>query len=239
MNLIEKIVKPGTRIELIPDDQPKDAVPGAVVRYQSQVSDIREDGKIEIYMPIEQGKLILLPVESRLDVYYYAASGIYECRAIIKERYKRDGLYFLALWLTSEVKKRQRREYYRYSCNLPLMVRKMDEVERKWMTERGKLIIFEDLPMDENTAVDISGGGMQFIGNNKYEVGDLLYGQFIFGKEYSQCLKILDSSVLPDRPGEYRHRAKFLGMDRRAREEIIQNIFSLERMKRKFEYNLE
>lgn len=239
MNLIENIIKPGTRIELIPDDLPKDAVPGAVKRYQSQVSDIREDGRIEIYMPIEQGKLILLQVESRLDVFFYSASGIYECRAIVKERYKRDGLYLVALWPTSELKKRQRREYYRYSCSMPVHVRRMDEVERRWMTERGKLIVFEDLPLEENTIVDISGGGMQFIGEHRYESGELLYSEFVFGKEYRQCLKVLDSSSIPDRPGEYRHRLKFLGMDRRAREQIIQNIFALERMKRKFEYNFE
>ena len=239
MDLIEKVIKPGIKIEIRPDDQPKDAIPGIAVYYHSKVSELREDGIVEVTMPIEQGKLILMPVDSRMDVFYYTAGGIYEGRAIVKERYKNGGLYFLGLRLTSQLKKRQRREFYRYACTIPIHMREMDRDEQKWMTEKGRLLIAEDVPLEEHTMVDISGGGMQFIGTCTYEVGTLLYCKFTFGKEYCQCMKVLDCSNIPDRPGEYRYRTKFLGMDRRAREEIIQNIFALERMKRKFEYDLQ
>lgn len=238
MDLVEKIIQPGIKIELRPDDQPKDAIPGAVLRYESKISDVKEDGTVEVYMPIEYGRLVLLSVGSKMDMFCYAG-GIYECRVVVKERYKSEGLYYLGLQLISQLQKRQRREYYRYSCSIPVEVRRMDSAEKKWMTERGKLVVMEDLPMEKNTAVDISGGGMQFTGQYRYEAGEFLYGKFSFGKEYRQCMKVLESSEIPDRPGEYRHRVRFLGMERHAREEIIQNIFVLERVKRKFEYELE
>lgn len=239
MDLVEKIIKPGVKVELRPDDQPADAMPGAVLRYESKISDVKEDGTIEVYMPIEQGRLILLSVESRLDMFCYTEKGIYECRVIVKARYKNAGLYYVGLRMTSQLQKRQRREYFRYTCSMPVETRRMDQVEKKWMTDRGALVVMEDLPMEHNTAIDISGGGMQFIGQYQYEAGDFLYGKFSFGREYRQCMKVLESSPIPERPGEFRSRVRFLGMDRRSKEEIIQNIFVLERMKRKFEYNLE
>lgn len=237
MDLMQKIIKPGTKIELRPDDLPKDAVPGAVVRYESKVSDIKEDGTVEIFMPIEQGRLILLPIDSRLDMFCYQAGGIYECRVLVKERYKSEGLYYLVLQLTSQLQKRQRREYYRYSCSIPIAVRRLDSAEEKWITERGKLVVMEDAVMEQHICIDISAGGMQFSGRYKYEPGELLYGKFSFGKDYRQCMRVLESSRIPDSPGEYRHRVKFYRMDKREKEEIIQNIFTLERIKRKLEHN--
>lgn len=242
MNLIEKVVKPGIKIELVPDVLPDDPAAETGKSYQSQVTDMYEDGRIEIYMPIEQGRLILLQAGSRIDVYFYSTNGIYECSAIIKERCKKDSLYFIILQPTSELKKYQRREYYRYSCSIPVHVRKLSDVEQKWMAEKGRLIVFDELPLEENTVIDISGGGMQFTGKNLYEINELLYAEFVFGKEYQQCLKVLERNKIPDRVDEYRYRLKFLGMERQAREGIIQNIFVLERMKRtkrKNDLNLE
>lgn len=234
MDFLEKTLKPGNKIELRPDEIPKSSEEdGEVKFYESKISDIREDGCVEVYMPIEHGKLVLFSIGSRMDMHCYTGNGMYECRISVKERYKKGTLYFLLLQLTSELKKKQRREYYRYQCTLPMQDRLMDITERKWMLERGQLVVMEGLPMSVSTIVDISGGGIQFTGGHKYEVNNLICGKFDFGKTYQICMQILDSSGITDRPGEYRHRAKFFGVGKKEREEIIRHIFALERQKRK------
>ena len=101
----------------------------------------------------------------------------------------------------------------------------------------GQLIPAVRLPMNRSTIVDISGGGMQFTGDHKYEKGSLIFCEFSFGKPYEAFVQILDSMGVVDRPGEYRHRAKFFGMNKKEREEIIRYIFALERIKRKHDMN--
>lgn len=237
MDLMETILKPGTKIELSPNDIPKGENADAVRFYQSRISDVREDGRIEATMPIDRGRIILFSVGSELEIYCYTAHAVYEGRVIVQERYKHEGLYFLLLRPLGALRKKQRRQYYRYKCTLPMRDRLVDIEERRGMAERGQLITVVRLPMERSTIVDISGGGMQFTGDHKYEKDSLIFCEFSFGKPYEAFAQVLDSTGIADRPGEYRHRAKFFGMNKKEREEIIRYIFALERMKRKHDVN--
>lgn len=229
--LEEKIIKPGNRIEiqLERSGQKKE---NAVV-YASQITDVYPDGKIEAYMPIDHGRLVLFSPGDKLKAYFYSAANLYGGSAVVTERYKTDGLYYMRLQMTSELKKNQRREYYRYCCMLQMEDRIVDATELQWMEENGKKKPFAGLLMDDSTMLDISGGGLQFLADHQYEEGSIVYCRFFFGKEYRQCIKILGVAVVEDRQNQYRYRARFIGMEKREREEIIQHIFELERMKRK------
>ena len=231
------ILKPGTKIELSPNDIPKGEDAEEIRFYQSKVSDIREDGGIEAIMPIDHGKLVLFSIGSELEIYCYTTRAVYKCRVAVQERYKHEGLYFLLLRPLGELRKKQRREYYRYKCTLPMRDRLVDIEERRSMAESGKLIMTGSLPMNRSTIVDISGGGMQFVSGHKYEAGSLVFCAFSFGKPREAFAQILGSDGIEGRSGEYRHRAKFFGMNKKEREEIIRYIFALERMKRKRDVN--
>ena len=133
--------------------------------------------------------------------------------------------------------KRQRREYYRYSCCLSMEARPMDSEEEAWMKEQGMLVVDDELPMHEGIMRNISGGGMMFIGTHRYRTGELVYVRFNFGKNYRQCIRILESSSdASQEPGSgYRSRAEFVGMEWRVREGLIRYIFARERTDRKLE----
>lgn len=227
---IRKIVRPGTKIELRPDDKPNPEEEDDFRLYSSQISDVREDGIVEAYMPIEQGRLILIAVGSYMDMYCYTDRGVYECRVKVAERYTKEGLYLLLLQITSELRKHQRREFYRYECKLPMKDRWMDDSEQKFMRDNGFLFVDEDMPMSDSTIIDISGGGIQFTGTHSYGVNELVYCRFTFGQEYRLCAEIMGSDVVTGQPGNYCHRAKFVGMSKQDREGIIRYIFSLERL---------
>lgn len=233
MDLKETILKPGTKIGLSPNDMPKGENGEEVKYYQSKISDVREDGSIEVMMPIDHGRIILFSVGSELWLYCYTAHAVYESRVVVKERYKNGGLYFLLLRSLSAFRKKQRRQYYRYKCTLPMRDRLVDIEEYREMAESGRSIKEDMPPMSRSTILDISGGGMQFMGDHKYEKGNLIFCEFSFGKPYEALVRVLDRTEIIDSPGEYRYRSEFFDMHKKEREEIIRYIFVLERMKRK------
>ncbi len=235
MGMVDKVMKAGMKVELSAFRRPgTEEKPEERKAYYSQVSDVRENGLVEVYMPIQKGKLQLLSVGNRLNMCCYAANGMYECPVVVKERFKEDGTYYILLEVTGSLIRNQRREYYRYQCVMPMEDRKLDEEERKWMLEQEMLVADDMTPVRESTIVDISGGGLRFFSKHRYEVGDLVYCRFHFGKDYRLCAQILEhTGNIPEYPGSYRHRAKFIGVDRREREEIIRQIFALERRNRK------
>ena len=63
-SMIEKFISPGDKLEMksTTDVKLPDGSEG-VRLYKSTVYDVLDDGRIEIVMPMEQSKLVLLPVD--------------------------------------------------------------------------------------------------------------------------------------------------------------------------------
>lgn len=83
-NLLSKYVVPGCRVDLRAIDRRKDSrksVNEERKNYQSKVIDILSEDRIEISMPMEKTKLILLPVDGEYDLYFYMDNGLYQCYA--------------------------------------------------------------------------------------------------------------------------------------------------------------
>lgn len=237
--LLSKYVVPGCRVDLQAIDrsieyQGKSGdVKAGRKSYQSQVIDILSDDRVEIAMPMEKSKLILLPVDGEYDLYFYSDSGLYQCYARVVDRYKNNSLYVLVLDLISNLRKHQRREYYRFSCALEMNSRQLREEELS-MTENKEDILMPQLPLKSSVIVDISGGGLRFVANYAYEPQSLIlckYNLLIGGenKEYSLVGKVLNVRELDNRKGAFEHRVQYINMDATEREEIIKYIFDEER----------
>jgi len=241
--MLSKYVVPGNKIEIQAverakyiDDTEKKKV------YQTQVYDILSEDRLEIYMPIEKSKLILLPVNAEYDLYFYTPSGLYQCFANVIDRYKTDNQFILLMELTSNLRKFQRREYYRLSCALEMNSRPLEKEEIEAVEKRGNYLV-PGLPLKRSVIVDISGGGIRFVGNYAYEPDSLVcckYNLVIDGnaKEYTLVSKVLTVKELEDRRGIYEHRAQYINIDTAEREEIIRFIFEEERKNRKREKGL-
>ncbi|MBQ8039541.1 MAG: flagellar brake protein, partial [Lachnospiraceae bacterium] len=98
--------------------------------------DILSEDRMEIIMPMEKTKLILLPVDSVYDVVFYTSGALYQCFARIIDRYKSNNVYILVLELTSNLRKHQRREFYRFSCALDMCARPLIEDELKAIEQK-------------------------------------------------------------------------------------------------------
>ncbi len=234
--MLTELVKPGNKIEI---QTVEHAILGAASKskmYTSRIYDILDDEKLEILMPMDGTKLILLPVDGEYQFCFYTDKGLYQCTVRIVERYKENNIYLLVCEMTSPLGKYQRREYYRYACTLPLRTRDLMQEEVKTI-EAGKFQIQIGLPLTRGNIVDISGGGLRFVSPVRYEPGVQILVCFSLnyhGKETSYELAglILSSRENEVRKGEFEHRLKFTVIDNVQREGIIRYIFEEERKSR-------
>lgn len=241
--MLSKYVIPGNRIEIQAVERAKyiDDLEKKKV-YQSQVYDILSEDRLEISMPLEKSKLILLPVNAEYDLYFYTPSGLFQCFATVIDRYKVDNNFILLMELTSNLRKFQRREFYRLSCALEMNSRPLEKEEVHAVEQKDNYLV-PGLPLKRSVIVDISGGGIRFVGNYAYEPDSLICCKYNLAgegkvKEYTLISKILTVRELEDKPGVYEHRAQYINIDTAEREEIIRFIFEEERKYRKREKGL-
>ena len=242
--MLEQYVQLGQRIELesitriVADGEPQQLRKV----YSSKVYDILSEERLEILMPYEQRKLVLLPVDSEYSLHFFTDNGIYECAARIIDRYKTNNVFILVVELLTSLKKYQRREYYRHNCMIEIETRALNDEERMMLGTPG-WEPDEEQPMHKSIIVDISGGGLRFISNESYKAGVLLYCRYCLPKKqqqkkYTIIGKILSVQPAEKRPGFLEYRIKYQDMDNKKREEIIQYIFEEERKNRKKEKGL-
>ena len=172
--MLENFIKAGQKIDLkalkrvkLSGEENKDKI------YTTKVYDVVDDDTIEILMPMEQTKLVLLPVDGEYSMCFYTPNGLYQCIARVVERYKSNNLFVLAMELETDLQRYQRREYYRLNIVLDMKCRPIDEKTDVDPTEQVK-IYDTDLTFDNGIMVDISGGGARFISTVQYQEGELV-----------------------------------------------------------------
>lgn len=233
--LLAKYILPGSRVDIqeIQNMQNKDADIAKRKVYQSQVIDLVSEDRIEVAMPMEKSKLILLPVGGEYDLCFFSSNTLYQCYARVIDRYKNNNIYMLLLELTSNLRKHQRREYYRFSCALEMNSRTLQEEEIQAMEQHEELMM-PGLPLQRSVIVDISGGGLRFVADYAYEVNSLILCKYQLwhegiNREYNLVGKVLSSRELENRPGVFEHRVQYVNVEDEKREEIIKYIFGEER----------
>ncbi len=237
--MLSKFITAGNKIELQSVDKIRgDANDDSQKIYVSSVHDILSEDSLEIVMPMEQTKLILLPVDSEYDMVFYGESGLYQCFARIVDRYKSNNVYILVVELTSNLRKYQRREFYRFSCALEMCARNLEEQEIQAVEQKVPYTLQPGLPLKRSVIVDISGGGLRFMSSQRYEPESLIYCSYhlIVGgerKEYEIIGKVLAVKKLENKSDAYEHRVQYYNLDVNTREEIIKFIFEEERRSRK------
>lgn len=234
--MLTDLVKPGNRIDI---QSVEHAILGSASDskvYSSRIYDILDDEKLEILMPMNGTKLILLPIDGEYQFCFYTSKGLYQCTVRIVERYKENSIYLLLCEMTSPIGKYQRREYYRWACTLPMRSRELMDEEIKAMEEFNYRLM-AGLPLAKGEIVDISGGGIRFVSAEKYEPGTQIVVYFnlnVHGKEttYELIGEVLSSKKNDVKKEIYEHRLKFTVIDNKQREEIIRYVFEEERKSR-------
>lgn len=228
-DLLSKYVSPGGEVEMRAIERKTGQDDDGKTRaHRSRVLSVLTEDRVEIAMPFENNKLILLPVDGEYDMYFYGDNVVYQCNARVVDRYRHNGQYVLVMDLTSNLRNYQRREYYRFSCALEMDSRPLEEEEEISEAEQEELL--PKLPLKSSVIVDISGGGLRFVAYYAYEVDSLILCKYhlqIDGhdKEYRLVGKVLAVNELEQKPGIFDHRVQYVHVDPQDREEIIKYIF--------------
>ena len=237
--MLADYISPGNRVELkatgkiwMDDDARTKQI------YMSKILDITSDDRIEVLMPYEKGRLVLLPVDGEYNLCFYSNRGLFQCYSRIVDRYRSDNIYVLVLDLTSELQKLQRREYYRFSCALELKSRLCSKEELEAFEMNRGYLVSPGTNLQRSVVVDISGGGLRFVANFKYDEESTIYCSYrlpgnVNDKDYEMICNVLMVQELENRPGLYEHRIQYIYIDETSREDIIHFIFEEERKIRK------
>ena len=209
----------------------------------SKVLNTRDNGSIEVTIPMENGEYVMLPMNVRIEFWFYTSHGVYRCMAHIKDRYKKEGLYTFLIEPKTRLEKHQRRQFYRLECLLDLHYLPITEEEAQMediaqIKQHHKSGYPEDAPL-EGVAVDLSGGGMRFMGYTKREAGGSLLISVRLKNEGIDCFLELIGNIVSCKQIEggstkkrYEYRINFKLKVKKEQEMIVKYIFEQERINR-------
>ncbi|MBR4341132.1 MAG: flagellar brake domain-containing protein [Lachnospiraceae bacterium] len=252
--MLKNVLKVGDRIELKSTNRPKNPDDSPKV-YMSQVLDILDDYRMNIAVPIESGHLVPLEIGSRYEMSFLTNSGLYMCKCEIKNRLKQENLYYLAINIISELKRDQRRQYFRLEKIIPLKYRVISDLElrlryfmekKAYKDDREKRIVTEKLMQLEGvimdgTIVNVSGGGIKFSSLAKHENGTTINIDFWLDEdiEIEAEAKIIGTAEIANSKGLVEYRCEFKKIKKDIREKIVRYVFSEERKQRQKENGLQ
>ncbi len=194
--------------------------------FASQLLEIRDELHIQVTMPMEGGKMVLLDVGERFNLYFYTVLGVYHCIAEVEGRSRTEQIYTVDLVFLSELERYQRRQFYRLNCVVDMAYETPEGVEREKL--RSGIII------------DISGGGVRFNSHKQFKLGDELVLYFRLQtkeetKDFALPSKVISSSPMKNKDVGYENRVEFKDISENDREDIVKYIFREERRRRKRE----
>ena len=237
--MIEKFISAGDKVEMksTVDVVLPDGTKG-IRLYKTSVYDVLDDGRLEIVMPMEQSRLVLLPVGGEYDVCFFSHGGMYKADVRIVDRQKINGTYIILTEMLTNLHKYQRREYYRFNCIIEMEARELSKEEIEAFKEADDAVI-EEKEMNRGVIVDISGGGLRFVSRRLYECGNIILLSFKLPianceKSFTLAAQVILSKEIENRRDEYENRVKFVYINNQTREEIIKYIFDEERKNRKY-----
>ena len=243
--MVSDILRPGNKVEIKAVQKiERQGSTGEVAHvYTSRIQEIHENGDIDISMPIEEGKYVLLHLGVRFEFVFYAEKNLYRAIGQVKERFKSNNIYMLKVELKTQLAKFQRREYYRFPCVMDMKYYRIAENESKERDTEKLLEHIQGVPDEEEkraTIVDIIGGGARFVSEEKFEANQFVLMELELisdkmDKQYHIKGRIVGWKKLEYREPRYETRIEFIMEDNKVREDIIRYIFEEERKKRRNE----
>ncbi len=210
--------------------------------YQSNVSEFISGQEMEILMPMQGGKMVLLQIGAECQFVFYTRRGLYSCDVVVRERYRKDNLYLLRVLLKKQPTRFQRREFFRIAFVTEMQLLEITEEVAALKTTEQLFMESQDVKyIDQKKKAmlrDISGGGVKFTGETQLEPGQFVLLTFrLVNENTDECFHLVSQIVATQKEDADRYscRAKFIFKDLRDREKIVRFVFEEERRIRRKE----
>ncbi|MCI7087733.1 MAG: flagellar brake protein [Lachnobacterium sp.] len=210
--------------------------------YKSNVCEFISDQEMEILMPIQGSRMVLLQIGAECQFVFYTRRGLYSCDAIVRERYRKDNLYLLRILFRTEPKRFQRREFFRIDYITEMQLLEITEEVAALKTTELLFMESQDIKYIDHKKkamiCDISGGGVRFTGDTPLEPGQFVLLTFrLVNENTDECFYLVSQIVAIQKEDSDRYscRAKFIFKDLKDREKIVRFVFEEERRIRRKE----
>lgn len=185
--------------------------------YKSNVHDV-EEGYVLIDIPVNNGIYLTLNKDEELELEYYADGGnYYRFNSKILDRTSERNLNFYKLSSPYNVVKIQRRNFVR--------VNMVEYAFYKIQTDEGQV-------WHKGLLKDLSGGGMMLKVREKINLHDKLTVNLFLDNSEKVEVECEAVRVVKDEDKEYVCGLRFLGIQERVRDKIIQKVFEQMRKQR-------
>ncbi|MBF4691747.1 flagellar brake protein [Fusibacter ferrireducens] len=205
------------------------------------VYEVTSDSQLILSNPVSEGRLY--PLEKSYVYYfrfYIENLGMYLFKGILKDRTQYDNLPSVIINLSSDIKKVQRRKFFRVNLmsqgNL-LFEKQLSEDEvaqmkqkmlAKFKNEKDILVddvIVEKVPFD---TLDLSGGGLRILIKESFDLGEFLEGEFKISNDWVKFKGEVTRNEKKD-DNRYEVGIKFLEVDANTQAKIVAYVFEIER----------
>lgn len=207
----------------------------------SFVYEVKNNEEIILSNPIHEG--VLYPMEKSYTYYFrffLENSGMYLFKGKMLERIKYDHLPSVVIRLESDVKRIQRRKFYRVNLMSKghfLIEKRLSDDEIFQMKERmikkyknESNFIIDEIVYDKFAfeTIDISGGGLRIFTNHEFHEGEILVGEL---KISDAWVKFKGELVRIEKKDKNRYEVgiKFLELDANTQSKIVAYVFEVER----------
>lgn len=213
----------------------------------SKVLDVSNDKRFRLTMPKSKSATILMEVGEEVIMYFYTSYGVLSGRGVVKNRFFEDDSALITVELVTELKKIQRRQYYRLPCSIDARIHiltnnEISEIERfdgdiRTAREEKNIYINQLANVTSDwiacRLIDLSGGGIKCISNISIKVNELVILDIELGEDsiISRYFLLMRIKACTKKTvvNKYEIRTEFAEMKDTDRDAIVRFIFEEER----------
>ncbi|HHX17261.1 MAG TPA: flagellar brake protein [Clostridium sp.] len=211
-------LKLGMKVEMVLSDEEESP------KFVSQFEGTCSDGIYYVSAPIYEGKIYPIAIGTKLDMYFVEKENFYKFRAKVLDRSRKAAISLLKIEALDEIKKIQRRGFFRFECMIPINYKVVKSSKTNFNKDEG---------FKKTITRDLSGGGTCIKLTEKLNVGDIIECEMLlsdFDKVsfLGKIVRIIECEI--DK-GIYKYEAGvlFQKIDDKSREKVISYIFQEQR----------
>lgn len=205
-------LKVNDRIEVVVNEKP----------YKALIMDV-EDDSMRINLPVYEGDYLMLHSGEKIEMNSYLdEGGCFNFYSTVISRGKEGSIIYYKVSLPFDIKKIQRRNFFRVSV--------LDTVEYKIITDIDEED-FDNIPYEEGTMVNLSGGGLKLKLKRDIKESDLLLINLRLSKIQAEIkcdIVRIENTVDKEKLCGLR----FIDITPAQSEKIIQELFEISRRQR-------
>lgn len=221
----------------------------------SQLIDFDGVRTAKISVPIIESRVVPLELGDDYEMCFFTNAGLYQCKARIQKRYSEKKMNVMQVFLLTELKKYQRRKFYRLDCMFSIKYRMLSDEEialreslkvDKWETEEKKrqcMATLEGIPKEwkEGTISDLSGGGLRFRGRDDMQreaVAEVMLPLSMKNGivPLTFFIRVVSCTRFQGSPIDFEVRGEFVHIEDDEREIVVKYVFEEQRRRLRKEW---